>query len=129
MSSRGCTPIHVVHHDGGDPVQLTEYPTGWSDVSPDGKFLYASNRGEANEIVVYSIDRNGKLTLAGRQSTEINTPRNFSIDPTGNYLLVGNQNANNIVIFRRDSKTGLLSDTGKRILVDKPVCLKFVAVD
>lgn len=98
-------------------------------VSPDGNFLYASNRGEANEIVIYSIDKNGKLSYAGRQSQNINTPRNFAIDPTGNFLLVGNQNANNISIFKRDKSTGLLSDTGKRIQVDKPVCLKFVAIE
>jgi 6-phosphogluconolactonase len=98
-------------------------------VSPDGKFLYGSNRGEANDIVIYSIDKNGKLTYAGRQSEMVNTPRNFAIDPTGNFLLVANQNGNDIVIFKRDQRTGLLSSTGKRILVDKPVCLKFVAVE
>lgn len=98
-------------------------------VSPDGKFLYASNRGDANEIVIYAIDKNGKLTYAGRQSSLINTPRNFAIDPTGNFLLVGNQNSDDIVIFKRDKKTGLLTDSGKRIQVDKPVCLKFVATE
>lgn len=98
-------------------------------VSPDGKFLYGSNRGEANEIVIYSIEKDGKLTYAGRQSDLINTPRNFVIDPTGNFLLVANQNGNDIVIFKRDLKTGLLTDTGKKILVDKPVCLKFAAID
>ena len=97
-------------------------------VSPDGKFLYGSNRGEANEIVIYSIARDGKLTLAGRQSSLINTPRNFAIDPTGNFLFVGNQNGNDIVIFKRDKNTGLLTPTGKTIQVDKPVCLKFVSL-
>ena len=98
-------------------------------ISPDGKFLYGSNRGEANEIVIYSIGKNGKLTYAGRQSEGINTPRNFAIDPTGNFLLAANQNGNDIVIFKRDQKTGKLSPTGNRIQVDKPVCLKFVAID
>jgi 6-phosphogluconolactonase len=98
-------------------------------VSPDGKFLYGSNRGEANEIVIYAIDKNGTLTYAGRQSSLINTPRNFAIDPTGNFLLVGNQNGNNIVIFKRDHKTGLLTPSGKTIQVDKPVCLKFAPRD
>jgi 6-phosphogluconolactonase len=97
-------------------------------VSPDGKFLYGSNRGEANEITIYAIGKNGKLTYAGRQSTFGRTPRNFAIDPTGNFLLAANQDTNDIVIFRRDSKTGLLQDTGKRIRIDKPVCLKFVKV-
>jgi 6-phosphogluconolactonase len=98
-------------------------------ISPDGKFLYGSNRGEANEIVIYAIDKNGKLTYAGRQTDLINTPRNFAIDPAGNFLLVANQNGNDIVIFKRDQKTGLLTSTGKRIQVDKPVCLKFAAID
>ena len=98
-------------------------------VSPDGKHLYASNRGEANEIVIYSIDREGKLVYAGRQSSLIKTPRNFGIDPTGNFLLVGNQDGNDIVIFKRDQQSGLLSDSGQRINVDKPVCIKFVAME
>lgn len=98
-------------------------------VSPDGKFLYASNRGDANDIVIYSIARDGKLTYVGRQGTGVDTPRNFAIDPRGNFLLVGNQNANNISLYHRDKKTGMLTPTGKTIPVDKPVCLKFVAID
>lgn len=98
-------------------------------VSPDGKFLYGSNRGEANDIVIYAIDKEGKLSLAGRQSSLINTPRNFAIDPTGNFLLVANQNGNDIVIFKRDKDSGLLTATGKTIQVDKPVCLKFASLN
>ncbi|HET7180516.1 MAG TPA: lactonase family protein [Chryseosolibacter sp.] len=98
-------------------------------ISPDGKFLYGSNRGDANDIVIYSIDKKGMLTYVGRESSMIDNPRNFAIDPTGNFLLVGNQDGNDIIIFKRDQKTGLLSNTGKKILVDKPVCLKFVAID
>lgn len=98
-------------------------------VSPDGKFLYGSNRGEANDIVIYAIDKNGTLAYAGRQSSLINTPRNFAIDPTGNFLLVANQNSNDIVVFKRDHKTGLLTPSGKTIQVDKPVCLKFAPKD
>jgi 6-phosphogluconolactonase len=97
-------------------------------VSPDGKFLYASNRGEANELAIYSIAKDGKLTVVGHQSVLGETPRNFAIDPTGKFLLVGNQNSNDVVIFKRDIKTGLLTDTGKKIQLDKPVCLKFVEI-
>lgn len=93
--------------------------------SPDGKFLYASNRGDVNEIAIYSIDKKGMLTMIGRQSVLGKTPRNFAIDPTGNFLLAANQNSNDIIIFKRDLKTGLLTPTGKKIEVDKPVCLKF----
>ncbi len=97
-------------------------------VSPDGKFLYASNRGEANDIAIYSIDKNGNLAVVGRQTSGINTPRNFAIDPSGAFVLVANQNGNDIAIFRRDKNTGLLTATGKSIPVDKPVCLKFVSL-
>lgn len=96
--------------------------------SPDGKFLYASNREESNEILIYAIGKNGQLKYAGRQSTLGKAPRNFVIDPTGRFVLVGNQNSDEIVIFTRNAKTGLLTDTGKRISVGMPVCLKFVKV-
>lgn len=95
-------------------------------VSPDGKFLYGSNRGDANEIVIYAIDKDGKLSYAGRQSILGKTPRNFAIDPTGNFLLSANQNTDEVVIFKRDHKTGLLTPTGKTIKVSRPVCMKFV---
>jgi len=97
-------------------------------VSPDGRFLYASNRGTSNNIAIFSIDkRSGKLTPVGHQSTLGEIPRNFNFDPSGNFLLVANQNSDNIVIFKRNAKTGMLEDTGKRIEVGKPVCIKWIA--
>ena len=96
--------------------------------SGDGKFLYASNREESNEIVIYSIAKNGQLKFVGRQSVLGKAPRNFVIAPGGKYLLVGNMNSDEIVIFARNAKTGLLTDTGKRIPIGSPVCLKFVAI-
>jgi len=99
-------------------------------VSPDGKFLYCSNRGESNTIGIFSIDASsGELEWIDAQSTMGKTPRNFNFDPTGNFLLVANQNSDEIVIFKRDKKTGLLTDTGKRINVSKPVCLKWIPVE
>lgn len=95
-------------------------------ISPDGKFLYGSNRGDANELVIYAINKDGKLNYAGRQPALGKTPRNFVIDPTGNFLLVANQGSNEIIIFKRDLKTGLLTSTDKKIQVSRPVCMKFV---
>jgi 6-phosphogluconolactonase len=95
-------------------------------VSPDGKFLYASNRGESNTLAIFSIDNaTGKLTAKGYQSTMGQTPRNFNFDPSGNFILAANQNSDNVVIFKVDKKTGKLTDTGKRIEVGKPVCVKW----
>ena len=97
-------------------------------VSPDGKFLYCSNRGESNTITIFSINTaTGKLTSIGQQPTMGKAPRNFNFDPSGNFLLVANQDSDNIIIFKRDKATGLLTDTGKKIEVGNPVCLKWAS--
>lgn len=97
-------------------------------ISPDGKFLYATNRGTANDISAFKILKNGKLEFVQRTSTLGKGPRNFNIDPTGNFLLVGNQYTNTIVIFKRDKKSGMLTDTGKKIELCSPVCLVFTKI-
>ncbi len=94
-------------------------------ISPDERFLYATNRKEANDISCFKILKNGKLEFVSRTSTLGDGPRNFAIDPTGNFLLVGHQFSNGVVIFKRDKATGLLTDTGKRIDLCSPVCLVF----
>jgi 6-phosphogluconolactonase len=96
-------------------------------IIPSGKYLYASNRGQINNIAMYAIDsETGNLTLIGHQPTKGKTPRNFIIDPTGTYLLVANQDTDNIVTFRIDQATGRLIDTGLEATVPTPVCLKFL---
>jgi len=96
-------------------------------VSPDGKFLYASNRGELNDLVIYAIDTaTGVLSVVGHQSTLGIKPRNFNFDPSGDFLLVANQETDNIVIFSINHATGLLKDTGKQISVPNPVCIVWV---
>ena len=96
-------------------------------ISPDGKFLYASNRGDENNLAIFSIDvATGKLTSIGYQSIAGQQPRNFIIDPSGKYLLVANQKTNNIVVFKRDLHTGLLQTTLQQIEVPNPVCLQML---
>lgn len=98
-------------------------------VSPDGNFLYASNRADYNNIAIYRIDpKKGTLSLVGHQSTLGKGPRHFSFDPSGKFVLVGNQTSNQVVIFRYDSATGKLSDTGNRIEVGKPVCFAWASM-
>ncbi|NBL63978.1 beta-propeller fold lactonase family protein [Flavobacterium sp. NST-5] len=94
-------------------------------ISPNGKFLYATNRGDANTISTFAINKKGGLNIVNHSSTKGKSPRNFVIDPTGKFLLVANQDSNNVVIFRIDPQTGKLVDTGKRIEVCSPVCLVF----
>jgi 6-phosphogluconolactonase len=98
-------------------------------VHPNGKFLFASNRGH-DSIVVFSIDsRSGALTLVDHFSTQGKTPRNFEIDPTGTFLFVANEDTNNVVVFRIDPNSGKLTATGQTLKVPAPVCVKFLAVD
>jgi 6-phosphogluconolactonase len=99
-------------------------------ISPDGNFLYTSNRGDENTITIFAVDANtGLLTLKGFQPTLGIKPRNFTIDPSGNFLLVANQDTNNIVVFKRDRQTGLLRVTGEQIKVPTPVCLQMMEKD
>lgn len=94
---------------------------------PSGRFLYGSNRGH-DSIAVFSIDRQGKLALIEHVPTQGKFPRNFAIEPGGAYMLVANQNSNNVVVFRIDSKTGRLSATGKQVSVGAPVCVRYLAI-
>jgi 6-phosphogluconolactonase len=80
-----------------------------------------------NNIVIYSIDRkNGQLVKKGEQPSGGKAPRNFMIEPDGNFLLVANQDSDNVVVFKRNKTTGLLKATGQEIKVPKPVCLKMI---
>jgi 6-phosphogluconolactonase len=114
---------------------VSSHPNGYKGVfgsadihvSPNGKFLYCSNRGDANSIAIFSInDETGNLLPLGFQSTLGIHPRNFTIDPSGNFLLVANRDTDEVVIFQINQLTGLLTDTLQRIKVPRPVCLKWV---
>jgi 6-phosphogluconolactonase (cycloisomerase 2 family) len=95
--------------------------------SPDGKFLYASNRTNANDLVIYSVDeQTGTLTMVGHQASLGTKPRDFCIDPTGTFVVVANQDSDNLVIFKRDPETGALMPTGKSVEVGSPVCVQMV---
>ncbi len=95
-------------------------------ISPDGKFLYGSNRAHESLVIFRINQKKGGLTLVGHESVRGKTPRNFVIDPTGNFILVANQDSNNITVFKRDKQTGKLTYTVKEISVPQAVCLKFI---
>jgi 6-phosphogluconolactonase (cycloisomerase 2 family) len=98
-------------------------------VSPDGRFLYTSNRLKADGIAIFSINPDdGKLKKVGYQLTARH-PRNFAITPNGKFLLVASRDDNKIQVFAINSETGLLTDTSQDILLNKPVCLKFASME
>jgi 6-phosphogluconolactonase len=96
-------------------------------LTPSGKFLYASNRGDVNSLAMYQVDQQtGKLTLIGHQSVKGKTPRSFVIDPTGKFLIVANQDSGNVVTFKINEETGMLEDSNIETRIPSPVCLKFL---
>jgi 6-phosphogluconolactonase len=95
-------------------------------IRADGKYLYASNRGDANTLAVFAVGKDGKLENRQYISVMGNHPRNFVIDPTSRFLLVANRDTDNIVVFSIDPSTGQLTYTGKQLSVPNPVCLKFL---
>jgi 6-phosphogluconolactonase len=94
-------------------------------VTPDGRFLYGSNRGH-DSLVIFAIRADGTLELAGHQSTLGKNPRSFAISPNGKYLLVANQGSSNVVEFRIDHLTGMLTATGIELEILTPVCVRYV---
>jgi 6-phosphogluconolactonase len=97
-------------------------------VSPDGKFLYASNRGH-DSIVIFAIDESsGELSLAGHESAIGQHPRNFMIDKSGELVFVANRDSNHMVVFRRDPATGSLNYTNTELIVPLAVCVTQMVV-
>ncbi|MFV0411275.1 MAG: lactonase family protein [Paracoccus sp. (in: a-proteobacteria)] len=93
-------------------------------LSPDGRFLYASNRGH-DSIASFAVDQTtGEMTSTGWTASGGETPRNFALTPDGGWLLVANQNGDRITLFRRDAETGALTDSGKAIDIGTPVCIR-----
>ena len=90
-------------------------------MTSDGRFVYASNRGH-DTIARFSFS-DGALTALGHTDTEGNNPRDFAIDPTGTFLIVGNQDTDTVVTFRIDRDTGDLEPTGHVANVANPVCI------
>jgi 6-phosphogluconolactonase len=114
------------------PGLVTDNHSAEIEISPDGKFLYESNRRASDtsrgpdSIGVYAIDpTRGTLSQVEEKQTII-MPRNFAIDPTGSYLLSASELNNTVVVYKIDRATGKLTDTGKKVTIDTPVCLKFI---
>ena len=118
---------------------VSTVPAGWTGSGPNypadihvapsgrGRTLYVSNRGH-NSIAVFSVtESTGALALEQVVSTEGDWPRNFSLHPTGRWLLVANQRSDSVVVFGRDPGNGRLTATrpSQRITIPSPVCLRF----
>jgi 6-phosphogluconolactonase len=92
---------------------------------PNGKFLYASNRGNSNTIAIFHIGHDGLPTPAGHVSSNGHLPRFFSIDPSGKFLIAANQGSGELVTFSIDPSSGGLTRVGPGVSVPAPVSLVF----
>lgn len=91
-------------------------------ITPDGRFLYGSNRGR-NTIAMFRLDEQGEMYSMGRASSGGRTPRNFSIDPGGQFLIVANQDSDNLVTFFIDPNSGSL-ERRSELMIPSPVCIR-----
>jgi 6-phosphogluconolactonase len=108
-----------------DVTDRTGFSTAEIVAHPNGKFVYASNRGH-HSIAMFSVDEaTGRLTFTGVEPIRGKTPRNFVLDPTGKFLLAGGQDSNTVTVFAIDQTTGRLTFTGQSLDVPSPVCIRF----
>ncbi len=94
-------------------------------ISPDGKFLYGTNRGH-DSIAIYKIADNGQLDLVSIEPSLGNGPQNLLITPDGRWLLCANMPGNSLVVFAIDSKTGALTPTGEPLSIPMPSCIRWL---
>ncbi len=133
--------VHVFDYDNGklkEKQSITLLSDGFKGqtagaaihISPDGRFLYASNRLETNEISVYAITpETGELIFVQRIPSFGKNPRDFAIAPDGNYLVAVNQDSDSIYVYRIDKSNGKLTRISTAIEVGNPVCLKFAPAE
>jgi 6-phosphogluconolactonase len=132
--------VTVYSYDPADaaiaPLQsISTLPTNFTGTNtaaeiallPSGKSLYASNRGDDNSIAVFAVNpARGTLTLVQHILTAGKIPRNFAIDPSGEWLLAANQDSNNVVTFRIDKSSGRLTPANQPIDIYSPAMVDFV---
>jgi 6-phosphogluconolactonase len=96
-------------------------------ILPNGRFLYASNRGP-DDLAIFSRNPDGTVKLLGFESSGGKAPRDFNIDPSGNFLIAANQDSDSVTVFRVNQETGMLTRIGSPLEVPRPICVKFRAV-
>ena len=138
LNELGCTiTAYDLSANGGlSPIETVgTLPDDWegdnttADIhtSPDGNYVYASNRGH-HSLVIYQVDSSsGRLRYVGHEQTRGETPRNFAITPDGKFVLAENQDTGTVVAFKRNAD-GTLEATGSVIDVPAPVCIQFMPV-
>jgi 6-phosphogluconolactonase len=124
-ASGNMTAIQTIASDNTNTK--TDKSSAELAITPDGKFLYASNREPENDIAIYKIQSDGQLVPVAHQPVGAH-PRFFMIDPTGHFVLVAHRDSNNIQIFSINKNYGLLENPQVLVTVDQPTCIKMVPI-
>ncbi len=95
-------------------------------VHPNGKFVYASNRGDLNSIAGFRILDDGSLERIQILTGVPDRPRDFNIDPSGKFMLVAGERSDDIELYLIDADTGELSSTGEKIRLNAPANILFI---
>lgn len=120
----GAVSVYGYHGGKLEPIQrINTHSERFKDsfessdvhISPDGRYLYASNRGHENNIAIFSILNDGTLKNVGYQSTKGKHPRTFTIDSSGKFLIVAHPVSGTAVVFKRNAETGLLKKVGREV--------------
>ena len=109
------------------PADKAGNPGGGAiEISKDGKFIYASIRGDFNELIVIKIDpATHQLSIIQRVSAGGSAPRHIGLNIKEDYLSVSLQDDGKIMWFKRDLETGKLEETPQEVPVASPVCVQF----
>ncbi len=130
-----ATGFHV-HKNGGleafqtistlPPDSKSETPNYPAEIActPDGSFLYVSNRGD-DSIACFKVSMDGPLILREVVPVHGKNPRHFAISPTGNFLIAANQDSKNVTLFKIHPETGKLTFLAEQTLPVSPVCVLF----
>ena len=94
-------------------------------ITPDGRFLYGTNRGH-DSIAIYRIADDGQLSLITIQPSLGKGPQNLLITPDGQWLLCANMPGNSVVVFQIDPKTGNLKPAGEPVAMPMPSCIRWM---
>jgi 6-phosphogluconolactonase len=115
---QSCKLMDEVHEGMNSAAEI--------QLSPNGKFVYVSNRAEVNQIVTYRVLGDGFLRYVGRTPAGGRSPRNFTLDPEGKYMLVANQHSNHIAYFGIDADSGLPTEYLGQYEIHSPVFIRFI---
>ena len=94
-------------------------------VHPSGKFVYASNRDEVDNLAVFRVKEDGGIERIQILESIPHWPRDFNISPDGKYLLIAGARSNEIALFRIKQESGELESTLSKISIPVPTCIIF----